>query len=187
MKYQLDKRENLSIFKLEERRLDSNNAAKLKSEFIVLTQADVIENLLVDMSQVEFSDSTGLSALLIAHRAISAKDGLFGLVGAQPAVEKLIGISHLDRVILMYDNLEDAIVDFEIMLEDKEAAEEDPFFDEDLENYQDENSGVKSKKKKAADDDDDFGDFGEETEDEFGDEFGEFGDDSDDDFPKKKR
>ena len=192
MKFELDKREDLTIFKLEERRLDTNVSAALKSEFIVLTQADGITNLLVDLSHVEFADSTGLSALLVAHRAVTAKGGLFGLVAAQPAVEKLIGISHLDRVLLMYDNMEDAVVDFKIMMEDSaEDEEDDPYYDEDLEDFQSGGkSTAKGKRVGGADDEDDFdADFeagfdedSDEPTDDFLDEF-----DDEDLSPRKKR
>lgn len=168
MKFQLDKRDNLTIFKLEERRLDTTVASALKSEFIVLTQADDILNLLVDLSAVEFADSSGLGALLVAHRSVTSQGGLFGLVAAQPAVEQLIGISQLDRVILMYDTMDDAIADFEIMMEDEDKSD-DPFYDEDLDEYQSGRGGfAESKRVGGADEQDD--DFDADFEDELGDE-----------------
>lgn len=158
MKYELDKRENLTIFKLEEERLDAAITSQLKGEFVVLTQADSILNLLVDLSDVTFADSSGLSSLLMAHRAVTSAGGLFGIVGATGAVEKLIGISHLDRVFLMYDKLDDAVTDFEIQLEEMDEEEEDPFYDEDLENYQ-------------LDEEDEEGDeLGDDATEEFGDD-----------------
>lgn len=206
MKFELDKRENLAIFKLKESRLDSSIAAQVKGEFVTLLSADDIQNLIVDMSEVTFSDSSGLSCLLVAHRICSNNGGLFGLVGCQPTVEKLIGISHLDRVIQMYDNMEDAVVDFEIQMEDFEEVAppvdedeepeddptKDPYYDPDLDAFQG-GKGVPtggSKKRSKTDDDDDFLD---EEADELPDDLLDGDDSFDDDFddddltPRKRK
>ncbi|MCK6600257.1 MAG: STAS domain-containing protein [Bacteroidetes bacterium] len=183
MKFELDKRDTLAIFKLKEHRLDSTISPAVKGEFVTLLSADGIQNMLVDMTEVSFCDSSGLSCLLVAHRICNNNGGLFGLVGCQPAVEKLIGISHLDRVIQMYDNIEDAVVDFEIQMEDledelPEEGEEDedptkdPFYDPDLDTFQRGGSAPAAGKRRAAADDDEFdgGDLDEFNDDAPGDD-----------------
>ncbi|NUQ80508.1 MAG: STAS domain-containing protein [Bacteroidetes bacterium] len=188
MKYELDKREEVAIFKLKNQRLDSAIASQVKSEFVTLLAADDIQNLLLDLSEVQFADSSGLSSILVAHRMTTGKGGIFGLVGAQPAVEKLIGISHLDRVLLMYDNMEDAITDVSIQMEEEDPSA-DPFYDEDLHNFQTGGKGSGKKAKSADDDDDDdlSDEFEELSEFPDEDESGFEGEDEDDDGYTRRR
>jgi anti-sigma B factor antagonist len=96
MKFVLDKNENYTIFKLEEKNLNSLVAPDLKSEFIFLRNEGV-QNLIFDMTDVNYVDSSGLSAILTANRLW--KDyGVFILSGplAEP-VKKLIEISRLEN------------------------------------------------------------------------------------------
>lgn len=118
----------------------------------------------------------------------TGKGGIFGLVGAQPAVEKLIGISHLDRVLLMYDNMEDAITDVSIQMEEEDPSA-DPFYDEDLHNFQTGGKGSGKKAKSADDDDDDdlSDEFEELSEFPDEDESGFEGEDEDDDGYTRRR
>jgi len=98
MKYSVDKEDNYAIFSLEEKNLNSLIAPNLKSEFVILSNEGV-ENLILDLSNVEFVDSSGLSAILTANR-LWKNIGTFILTGIEhPAVKRLIEISRLDTVL----------------------------------------------------------------------------------------
>jgi len=98
MKYSVDKEEQYAIFRLEEKNLNSLIAPNLKSEFVILSNEGV-ENLILDLSGVEFVDSSGLSAILTANR-LWKNIGTFILTGIEhPAVKRLIEISRLDTVL----------------------------------------------------------------------------------------
>jgi anti-anti-sigma factor len=113
MKYRIDKQEQCSIFSLEEDNLNSVIAPSLKSEFIFLNQ-EGIQNLVLDMSGVKFVDSSGLSAILTAHR-LWKDHGCFVLAGPfHPLVTKLIEISRLDSILIMTPTVSEA-VDYVIM------------------------------------------------------------------------
>jgi len=86
----------LSI-KVLEKRMDSSNAGNLKAEFLVLLDENV-KNIDIDLTDVEFCDSSGLSALLLLQRHTGQQDGVTSLVNCQETVLKLIKISKLDRV-----------------------------------------------------------------------------------------
>lgn len=83
--------------KILEKRMDSSNSSNLKAEFLVLLD-DNINEINIDLSQVEFCDSSGLSALLLLQRHTSKNDGTTTLLNCQENVLKLIKISKLDRV-----------------------------------------------------------------------------------------
>ena len=98
MKFTVDKQEQYTILKLEEDKLDSTLSPNLKSEFINLNTQGT-KNLIVNLSNTRYSDSSGLSALLTGNRTFSEAGGEFILTGLQPMVEKLIAISQLDKVL----------------------------------------------------------------------------------------
>jgi anti-anti-sigma factor len=96
MRFETKKNGTATILKINERKLDSSISPELKGEFLVLCKPQIKE-LQVDLSKVEFCDSSGLSALLIAERKMRENNGVLKLVGVQNKVLSLIKISHLDR------------------------------------------------------------------------------------------
>ncbi|MCS7083280.1 MAG: STAS domain-containing protein [Bacteroidetes bacterium] len=108
MRFEIDHRDQFSILTPLEERLDSSVAPTLKAEFVVLL-TEGVENLIVDLSHVRYVDSSGLSALLLAHRHFAGQGGFFALAGAQEPVLRLIQVSLLDTVFLLYPTLEEAI------------------------------------------------------------------------------
>ncbi len=107
MKFSLDKNDKYSVFKLEEKNLNSLVAPDLKSEFIFLRNEGV-ENLIFDMTDVEYVDSSGLSSILTANRLW--KDyGSFVMCGVtHPTVKKLIEISRLETILTIIPTLQEA-------------------------------------------------------------------------------
>ena len=83
-------------------------APDLKSEFVFLRNEGVA-NLILDLGNVKYVDSSGLSAILTANRLW--KDyGSFILTGiAHPAVTKLITISRLETILTIIPTVEEAI------------------------------------------------------------------------------
>ena len=66
------------------------------------------KNLILDLSNVEFVDSSGLSAILTANRLWKGF-GLFVITGVNhAAVKKLIEISRLDSVLTIIPTTEEA-------------------------------------------------------------------------------
>ncbi len=109
MKYSVDKRDNYTIFTLQEDNLNSIIAPDLKSDFILL-QSEGIRNFILDLSPVNFVDSSGLSAILTANRLWKGDNGSFVLMGINnPNVKKLIEISRLDSILAISPNLAGAI------------------------------------------------------------------------------
>ena len=97
MKFEVQKNGASTVFKLKERKLDSSIASELKGEFLLLCKPKV-ETLVVDLAEVEFCDSSGLSALLIAERKMKEHGGKVRLVHVHKKVASLLRISMLDRV-----------------------------------------------------------------------------------------
>lgn len=107
MKYSIDKKEQYVIFSPLEEKLDSLLAPQLKSELLTI-HAEGFENLVLDMSQIKYVDSSGLSALLVGDREFGRNGGIFVISGVQDHVMKLLKISMLDKKLNLVSSLEEA-------------------------------------------------------------------------------
>lgn len=108
MKFSLDKQDKFSVLSLNEENLNSMIAPDLKSEFVFLRNEGV-RNLIFNLGDVHYVDSSGLSAILTANR-IWKDYGNFIVTGIKhPSVEKLIKISRLDTILTIIPTLEEAI------------------------------------------------------------------------------
>ncbi len=112
MSLTLDNHENYSVFTITEEKLDSTIAPDVKTKFAEAKAANA-RFVIVDLTQVKYTDSSGLSALLVGNRTFS-EAGCFVLFGIQEHVEKLIKISMLDKVLTILPTKEEA-VDFVFM------------------------------------------------------------------------
>jgi len=108
MKYTIDKQEKYTLVKLKEEKLDSSIAPNLKSDFITLS-AEGTRNLILDLSEVKYIDSSGLSALLVGNRLFTEKSGQFVLAAITDHVMKLIKISQLDNVLNILPTVTEAV------------------------------------------------------------------------------
>ena len=93
---------------LDEENLNSSLAPSLKSDLIIMSQ-DGTKNLILDLSNVKFIDSSGLSAILTGHR-LWKDEGAFVLTGnLNPMVKKLIEISRLETILNIIPDTDQAI------------------------------------------------------------------------------
>ncbi|HEY1680800.1 MAG TPA: STAS domain-containing protein [Candidatus Tumulicola sp.] len=73
--------------------------------------SDANRHLIVDLTQIEFLDSTGLGALIGAHRRASEHNGSLRLVVTEGPISRLLNITGLLRVFSVYHDLKDALAD----------------------------------------------------------------------------
>ncbi len=97
MKFDIQKNGASITLKLKERKLDSVISSELKGEFLLLCKPKV-DALVVDLADVEFCDSSGLSALLIADRKMKEHGGSVKLIHVHKKVASILRISMLDRL-----------------------------------------------------------------------------------------
>jgi len=117
MKYQIDKQAQYSILTLHEENLNSVIAPQLKSDLILLAQEGV-KNFILDLSNVKYVDSSGLSAILTGHRQWKVF-GSFVIAGKlHDTVQKLIEISRLETILTLIPTVSEAI-DY-VMMEELE-------------------------------------------------------------------
>jgi anti-sigma B factor antagonist len=108
MKYTIDKQEKYTLLRLHEEKMDSSIAPNLKSEMVTL-HAEGTRNIILDLTEVKYTDSSGLSALLVGNRIFQEEGGIFVLACLSDHTMKLIRISQLDSVLNILPSVEEAI------------------------------------------------------------------------------
>ncbi|MBX7125946.1 MAG: STAS domain-containing protein [Cyclobacteriaceae bacterium] len=108
MKYTIDKQEKYSLLRLHEEKLDSSVAPALKSELITF-HAEGVRNIILDLTDVKYTDSSGLSALLVGNRILQEDGGIFVLTCLSDHTLKLIKISQLDSVLTILPSVEEGV------------------------------------------------------------------------------
>jgi len=111
MNHKMEERDRVNILRLLERRLDFHVAPDLKAKLLVMAK-QTGANLLMDLAEVEYTDSSGLGAILFGVRQFRQNKGSLKLVNLQPRVLTLIKIAKLDNVIESYDNEDEAVASF---------------------------------------------------------------------------
>src|SRR5690554_323669 len=107
MSTEILKKEEFTLVNIDSDRLDANNAPDLNTEFVRLT-SNGKTNLVLDMNNCSYCDSSGLRAILVGNRLCEDNLGTFILCGLQPDVEYLIRISMLHTVLLITKSVEEA-------------------------------------------------------------------------------
>ncbi|BDD04189.1 STAS domain-containing protein [Aureibacter tunicatorum] len=108
MKYSIDQKEQYTLIKPHEEKFDSEKAPDYKTFFIKLSNEGT-PNIIFDLSDVKYVDSSGLSAILVGNRLYQDAGGLFAIANLSPHVKKLIEISQLDSVLTILQNVEESV------------------------------------------------------------------------------
>ncbi len=107
MKFSVDKQERYTVFTLQDEKLNSVLAPELKTELIGLNTIGV-QNIILDLSNLKFVDSSGLSAILIGDRLCKQNEGTLVLCNANEYVMKLLRISQLDNILTVLPSAQEA-------------------------------------------------------------------------------
>ncbi|MDA3891838.1 MAG: STAS domain-containing protein [Salinivirgaceae bacterium] len=107
MEFKIEKLDTYTQIQVMIDKLDTHIAPSLKSE-LVLIAGNGEKNIVLDLSNCRYCDSSGLSAILVANRLCKNANGTFVLSGLQTAVERLITISQLDTVLNITATVDEA-------------------------------------------------------------------------------
>lgn len=111
IKYDLKENEQISVMTINEKKINAQLAPSFKKEFVLMSSKG-INQLVIDMSRVDFIDSSGLGALLFGKRQFEANSGTLKLSGIHGSVLTLMQIAKLDRVFEMFSDDLEAIESF---------------------------------------------------------------------------
>lgn len=108
MKSTIEKNERYTIFSIKEKNLTSHNSSDLKSEIAILV-AEGYNSILLNLSEIDFMDSSGLGALLNADRTTKENNGFLVIYGLNENNSNLIRIAKLDKVLIIAPTQKEAI------------------------------------------------------------------------------
>ncbi|MBT3647006.1 MAG: STAS domain-containing protein [Flavobacteriales bacterium] len=113
MSISTDTTDNYAIITIDDDKLGGLLAPDLKANFVQLG-ADGTRNVIVNLENARYCDSSGLSALLVGNRLCADVGGTFVLCCLNDMVMKLIQISQLESVLNITPTKQEAI-DFIMM------------------------------------------------------------------------
>jgi anti-sigma B factor antagonist len=108
MNLHLEKRDGYGVLFIQEQRIDAHNASELKDTILHLIEQGE-KNMIVQLEQVRFIDSSGLGALLSGHKHATAKSGKLALANLQKQVLSMFELTRLNTVFEIYGNVNDAV------------------------------------------------------------------------------
>lgn len=89
-------------------RLDASNSLPFKDKMNELVDKGYV-NLLVDLSQTNFIDSSGLGALVGKISTCRKNGGDVKLISPTQRVIEILQITNLDKILKIYKSVEDAL------------------------------------------------------------------------------
>jgi anti-sigma B factor antagonist len=89
--------------------IDLYTVPRLQRELTGVLAADGPVRLVVDLSGVDFCDSTGVNVLLAAHRQAKEAGGDLELAAPRPSVRKILQVTGLEAVFTVTDKPAQAV------------------------------------------------------------------------------
>lgn len=99
----------MQVVSILEARIDAAVALDFK-ETMRTTTASGPETVVLDLSQVNFIDSSGLGAIVATMKYL-APDRKLVLAGLTPAVDKVFRLTRMDSVFSMFTSMDDALAE----------------------------------------------------------------------------
>ena len=65
--------------------------------------------IVLDLSDVDVCDSSGLNLIVASHQAAIRRDGWLRLVGLRPMVRRVVDVTNLGGVLSIHDTVDDAV------------------------------------------------------------------------------
>ena len=95
------------IITVHSNRIDAAMAIQFKEDMRQETQSGP-DRVVLDLSQVEFIDSSGLGAIVASMKQLE-KGRRLDLAGLRPIVEKVFRLTRMDTVFRLFKSLDEAI------------------------------------------------------------------------------
>jgi anti-sigma B factor antagonist len=99
------------LIHVKEERLDAHNSGELKTQMLKLFEEGK-NNLIVDLGNVRFVDSSGLGALVSGFKNASSRNGSLKLSALQMQVKSMFELTRLHRVFEIFSDADEALASF---------------------------------------------------------------------------
>ncbi len=99
--------QNVLVVKPLEKRLDAALATQFKGHLMDSINDGRLK-IVLDLTHIDFMDSSGLAVLLTTLKTIGS-DGTLAICNPQPAVTSLFEVTRVKRVLTFYDSVDAAV------------------------------------------------------------------------------
>ena len=104
--------DKVAICRIEGKLSGIEGRGKIQERIRDLVRRDILK-VILDMSKVNWIDSTGLGELIASLSSIKKKDGILVLSNLQSPVQSLLKMTNLTQIFDTYADTEDALKAFE--------------------------------------------------------------------------
>jgi len=112
MKYRIDQKDDLACLRVDEKYATwGTGADEIKTALVDLVVGGN-HNIIVDLSVVQFADSSMLGALIAGLKIATRKRGAIKIVGSNTQIRAIFEQTRLHRVFSVYESEEDAEASF---------------------------------------------------------------------------
>jgi anti-sigma B factor antagonist len=100
-------RNNVLVVRVAEKRVDASKAPAFKNEMTQCIESGQSQ-LVLDLSNVDFVDSSGLGAIVACLKQLGPRGNL-AIAGAKGAVSRLFTLTRMDKVFALHDTVDSAV------------------------------------------------------------------------------
>lgn len=97
------------VIKVLESRLDAHVSVSFKENILKVVEADDTKNILLDLSAVEFIDSSGLGAIVSCLKNIGMAGKKLSICSLQETTLSMFKLTRMDKVFVIYDDEDSAL------------------------------------------------------------------------------
>lgn len=88
--------------------LDVENSSSIKDNIRNRISSEY-PNLVIDLTKVNYVDSSGLGTLIALQKDARFNGGALSIVGASDQIRRVMNITNIDKLFELYDTLEEAL------------------------------------------------------------------------------
>ncbi len=91
--------------------IDHHSSEIIKREIYINT-GRYVNKMIIDLSNVEFMDSSGIGMILGRYREIKERGGKIALTGIKGNMERIFNMSGLYKIISRFNTIDDALTEW---------------------------------------------------------------------------
>ncbi len=110
MEFNVEKIQGVTVIELLTETLDANNAKDFKSQILSVLKDS--QNVVFDMGNVKFVDSSGCGSLLSCLRTLISMDGDLKLCSLQKGVHSVFELVRMHLILEIFDTRDEALMAF---------------------------------------------------------------------------
>jgi len=107
MQIEIEKQDGITIVRALEKRIDASLSGELKAKLLATIQ-EGNRRIVLDISMVEFIDSSGLGAIISGFKAVG-ESGKLVVSGSMETVRAMFKLTRMDRIFSIYDSEQEAV------------------------------------------------------------------------------